>query len=161
MFRDGIAKRAAQLLTAMILSALFACAGTKINTPAVETGGTKVGGGAIEVAPEAKQPPENKQAAENKQALESKQALENKQKAVPTECRRCQSIRDRLAQNESVLSDPTTGKEWKTLILKEMHFLNQQRERCWADDCRTTVSHHTATDDAASRTFSRTSNASR
>jgi len=151
-----MAKRAAQLSATTMLSALIACAGTKINTPAVETNGTKVGGGSVEVAPETKQATETKQVA-----TDTKQATEAKQKEAPKGCPRCQRIADRLAQDESVLSDPTTGKEWKAFILKEMHLLNQQRERCWKDDCGTTVSQSTSTDDAASKTFTRGSSASR
>ena len=155
MFQDGRAKKAAQLSAAMLLSALMACAGTKINTPAVESGNTKVGGGSLELAPE------NKQTPENKPATQAKQATEAKQKEEPKGCPRCQRIAERLAQDENVLGDPTTWKEFKAVILQEMHLLNQQRERCWKDECATTVSHGSVTDDAATRSLTRTSNPSR
>ena len=156
MFCDGMARRVAQLSAPMMFAALVGCgAGTKVTTPTVEHGDTKVGQATVEVAPENKQTPENKKAPENKQALE------NKQKEAPKGCPRCQRIADRLVQNESVLSDSTIDKEWKAIILREMHFLNQQRERCWKDSCGATVSQQGATGDAASRTFSSGSSASR
>jgi hypothetical protein len=151
MFQDGRAKKAAQLSAAMLLSALMACAGTKINTPAVESGGTKVGVLSVETAPE------NKQTPENKEATQAKQATETKQREEPKGCPRCQRIAERLALDENVLSDANTGREFKAFILKEMHLLNQQREHCWKDECATTISHGSVTHDATSATFSSSS----
>lgn len=133
---------------------LIACAGTKINTSTVETGGTKLGSGSLELASE------NKQATGAQQPTQAKPATEAKQKEEP-KCPRCQRIAERLALDESVLSDPTTGKEFKAFILREMHLVNQQREHCWRDECGTTVSHGTATEDATSKSLTRTSNPSR
>jgi hypothetical protein len=144
MFHDLTARTVAQLSAATLSLVLIACAGTKINTPGVETNGTKIGSGSVEVASENKQP-----------ASEAKpKPVEAKPNGIQ-QCPHCQRIDDRIAEDESALKDPATVREWKTMIVKEMRFLKQERERCWVDDCGTSSSHRPATDDAKSRTYSR------
>jgi len=97
-----------------LLSLLIGCAGTKINTPSVDHG--MIGPGSIEVPPE------------------------NKPKEELSECRRCQRIADQIAENESTLDHPATGKKWKAKIREELRSLKQQREHCSRADCDKRVS---------------------